>query len=52
MLVSPSISFTNPFSSATDSNTLQDVVPQAITLFPFNLALFIFSASSFYIIMF
>ena len=41
ILVSPSVSFTNPFSSATDSSTLQEVVPTAIILPPFFFVLFI-----------
>ena len=46
IFVSASTGFSKPFSSATDSSTLQDVVPTAITLFPFCFALFILSASS------
>ena len=43
MFVSPSSAFTFPFSSETDSNTLQDVVPTAIILPPFFFVLFIIS---------
>lgn len=42
--VSPSVACTSPFSFAMLSNTLHEVVPTAITFFPFFFALFILSA--------
>ena len=48
-VVSDSIGATLPFSSAIDSNTLQEVVPTPITLCPVSFALFILSQSSFFI---
>ena len=46
IFVSPSATFNFPFSSATDYNTLQEVVPTAIILPTFSFVLFIFSTSS------